>query len=129
MRPEVQEGLADARRHRRIAETLLASGDADDVAASRAYYAMFYAAEALLLSVDLTFSKHQGVIAAFGLHFAKTRELPPELHGYLNDAFRLRQVADYARGISVSHEDAELAVQRAEEFIAAIEAYLSLPPR
>ena len=34
MRPEVQEGLADARRHRRIAETLLASGDADDVAAA-----------------------------------------------------------------------------------------------
>lgn len=128
MRPEVQEGLADAHRHRRIAEELLASGDADDVAASRAYYAMFYAAEALLLSMDLTFSKHQAVIAAFGLHFAKTGVLPPELHGYLNDAFRLRQVADYARGVSVSRGDAVLAVEKAGEFISAIEEYLSQRP-
>ncbi len=125
MRGEVKEGLNDARRHLQIAEELLGSGHADDVAASRAYYAMFYAAEALLLSVDLTFSKHQGVIAAFGMHFAKTRELPPELHGHLNDAFRLRHVADYTRGISVSHEDAALAVERAGAFIVTIEEYLA----
>jgi len=35
-------------------------------AASRAYYAMFYAAEALLQSRGLAFSKHSAVHAAFG---------------------------------------------------------------
>ena len=39
-------------------------------ASSRAYYAMFGAAEALLLSKELSFSKHSAVIAAFGQHFA-----------------------------------------------------------
>ena len=39
------------------------------VAVSRAYYAMFYAATALLGSQGLWRSKHQGLIAAFGEHF------------------------------------------------------------
>jgi len=37
----------------------------NDFAASRAYYAMFYVAEALLLEYGLSFSKHSAVIAAF----------------------------------------------------------------
>jgi uncharacterized protein (UPF0332 family) len=37
-----------------------------DFSASRSYYAMFYAAQALLLAKMLSFSKHSAVIAAFG---------------------------------------------------------------
>lgn len=37
-----------------------------DFAVSRAYYAMFYIAEAFLLGQDLSFSSHAGVISAFG---------------------------------------------------------------
>jgi len=124
MTDDIQEGLEDARRHVQVARDLLDRGDADDVAASRAYYAMFYAAEAALLSLNLSFSKHQGVIAAFGKQFAKTHRLPPELHGHLREAFELRQTADYTRGDSVAPEDASLAVERAERFIDAIEQYL-----
>jgi uncharacterized protein (UPF0332 family) len=85
---------------------------------------MFCATEALLLSRGEAFSKHQAVITAFGRDFARTGELAPELHGFLNDAFRLRQVADYTRGMSVSREDAEIAIDRAGRFIDAIEEYL-----
>ncbi|RME36131.1 MAG: HEPN domain-containing protein [Thermoflexia bacterium] len=42
----------------------LASGGYYDFAASRAYYAAFYAATALLLSEGLEFSKHSAVIAS-----------------------------------------------------------------
>ncbi len=42
-----------------------------DFSASKAYYAMFYAIEALLLSQNLSFSKHSAVISAFGKNFVK----------------------------------------------------------
>jgi uncharacterized protein (UPF0332 family) len=107
-----------------IARDLLDRGDADDASASRAYYAMFDAAEALLLSRGEAFSRNQGVIAAFGRDFARTGELPVELHGFLTEAFRLRQIADYTRGRSVSPEDAAFTLDRAQQFIDTVADYL-----
>lgn len=49
-----------------------------NIAASRAYYAMFYIAEALLLHRGLAYSSHSAVIAAFGKEFARSRELSPK---------------------------------------------------
>jgi uncharacterized protein (UPF0332 family) len=37
--------------------------------ASRSYYAMFYATEAVLLTKNLSFSKHKAVVSAFGKEF------------------------------------------------------------
>ena len=39
------------------------------VAINRAYYAFFYAATALLLTLDVTRSKHSGVMGAFRERF------------------------------------------------------------
>jgi uncharacterized protein (UPF0332 family) len=95
-----------------------------DFAVSRAYYAMFYAAEAVLLDRGLTFSKHTGVIAAFGEHFAKTEDLPRHLHRYLLDAFDLRLVGDYGAPGLVGEERAKRVIGWAEEFIDAVSASL-----
>ena len=65
------------------------------IASSRAYYAMFNAAEAMLLSEDLSFSKHSAVISAFGQHFAKTGLVPTHLHRAILTAQEDRQAADY----------------------------------
>lgn len=46
-----------------------------DFAASRAYYAAFYGATAILLSEGLDFSKHSGVIAAIHQRFVKTGKI------------------------------------------------------
>ena len=67
-----EEGIAAAK--------LLLGSDHPACASSRAYYAMFSVAQALLLSKDLSFSKHSAVISAFGQHFAKTGILPRHLH-------------------------------------------------
>ncbi len=48
--------------------------------ASRAYYAMFYAAEALLAGIGLSFSSHGAVIGVFGREFAKTGKIDPKFH-------------------------------------------------
>ena len=57
MNAEVARLLAKAASSRRAA-ALLASQDYLDFAASRAYYALFYVAEALLLAEGHTFSSH-----------------------------------------------------------------------
>jgi len=54
-----------------------------DIAVSRAYYVMFYCAEALLDADGLTFSSHAAVVSGFGRHFAKTGRVPSELRRHL----------------------------------------------
>lgn len=75
-----------------------------DFSISRAYYAMFYAAEATLLTRSMRFSKHHAVIAAFGKHFAKSEALPQELHRYLLDAHRNRLEGDYGPWGEITRE-------------------------
>lgn len=51
--------------------------DKAEIAAGRAYYAMFYVAEALLYEIDLQFSQHGQVIAAYGKHLPRpTNSIP-----------------------------------------------------
>ena len=75
MTAEQEALLQKARDSAQAAQMLLDEGFSD-FSASRAYYAMFYIAQALLLDLELSFSKHSGVIAAFGQHFAKTDRVP-----------------------------------------------------
>ncbi len=65
MTPEVR-ALLDKARASHEAATLLRREGYLDFAASRAYYALFYVAEALLLERGLSYSSHSAVIAAFG---------------------------------------------------------------
>ena len=67
----IQSLIEKARRYLRSTELLIQDGDYDS-AVSRAYYAMFYAAEAALLKKEMTFSSHKAVISAFGQYFVKT---------------------------------------------------------
>jgi uncharacterized protein (UPF0332 family) len=71
--------LRQAHRTVRSARLLLTGGDHDG-AVSQAYCAMFYVAEALLLSKSLTFSSHSAVISAFGKEFAKSGVIPAQNH-------------------------------------------------
>ena len=106
------------------AARLLAEQGYLDFAASRAYYAMFYTAEALLLSKDLSFSSHAAVIANFGKEFSKTRELDPKFHKYLIAVRDLRSQGDYSYGPGVSTGDLQTSLIWASEFLEAASAYL-----
>ncbi|CAG0952800.1 hypothetical protein ARNL5_00247 [Anaerolineae bacterium] len=96
-----------------------------DFAAGRAYYAMFYAVEALLLNRDMSFSKHSAVIAAFGKEFVKTGTFDNRFHRYLLNAFDLRNAGDYGAIHSVSEEKARQTIEEARELLAVITEYLS----
>lgn len=96
----------------------------DDVAISRAYYAMFYAATALLLSQGISRSKHAGVHSAFGQHFVKTGLFEPEYSRMLVNAFRLRLDSDYELKPSLNPGTAENLLHDAEQFVKRAELYL-----
>ncbi|MEW6572215.1 MAG: HEPN domain-containing protein [Bacillota bacterium] len=119
----MKEWLFKGKRKFKGAELLLEHGFAD-FSASRSYYAMFYAAEAALLSQDLTFSKHSSVISAFGQYFARPERMPKHLHRYLLDAFDLRQVSDYDAPGAIGPERARLTLARAKEFVEVITDFL-----
>jgi len=84
---------------------------------SRAYYAMFYIAEAFLLQKELTYSKHGAVIASFGEHFCKLAICPTHFHRYLIDAHRLRNTGDYDLLAQISEEETQQQIIKAEEML------------
>jgi uncharacterized protein (UPF0332 family) len=92
---------------------------------NRAYYAMFYAALALLITIDMGSSKHQGVIALFDQNFIKPNILPKELGKMLHRAFEMRQAGDYRDMLVVTNEQAIEAINLAVKFVNAIEDKLS----
>ncbi len=95
-------------------------------AAARAYYTMFYIAEAFLLGKDLAFSKHSGVHAAFGEHFSKTGIVPPEFHRYLIRGMEIRHIGDYSMGKNISPEESAEQISNAEQFIKLAEKIIDL---
>ena len=116
--------VAKAERSIQAAEILFERG-LYDFSASRAYYAMFYLAEALLLKKGLSFSMHAAVISAFGKHFAKPRLIDPVFHRYLADAFDDRQIGDYAFDREIAREDAQRQIDRAKAFLQATHDWLN----
>lgn len=96
-----------------------------DFAASRAYYAAFYAAIAVLLNEGLDFSKHSGVLASIHQRFVKTGKLSKEQGKDLNWLFEVRNVGDYGVTAHVSQPQAERAIQAAESFLNAIKSLLN----
>jgi len=103
---------------------LLLDNDYYDSSISRSYYAMFYAAEALLLTKNLKFSSHKSVISLFGEHFVRSGIFPSELGRDLSKAFDERLTGDYGFKSMMTKETAETAIKRAGNFAGTIEEYL-----
>jgi uncharacterized protein (UPF0332 family) len=120
---EIAANLERAEESIRAARNLAADGFYD-FAASRAYYAAFYAATAVLLSEGLDLSKHSGVIAFIHQRFVKTGKLDKEQGKVLNWLFEMRNVGDYGVTAHVSKQETEQAIQAAESFLTAIKALL-----
>ena len=95
-----------------------------DFAASRAYFTMFYIAEALLAAIGQSYSKHSAVISAFGREYAKTGKLDFKFHRMLIDAQDFRNIGDYGIEAHVSKDDAKLICDWAQDFIESAEGFL-----
>jgi uncharacterized protein (UPF0332 family) len=86
--PEVEAFLAKAHHALEVAGKLQSGRDFSD-AAGKAYYAMFYAAQALLKAHGIEVVKHSAIASMLGHHFAKTGLLDPKFHRMFLNARRV----------------------------------------
>lgn len=116
-------GLIERSRTELAAGRTLAERGFGAQAVANAYYAAFFAAEASLLALGETRSKHSGVISAFGERLLKTGAVDLETGLLLRDLFELRNKATYD-AFDVKPERAVQALADAERFLAAVEDWL-----
>jgi uncharacterized protein (UPF0332 family) len=121
---EITAKLLDRAQDAIEAADILLTNEKVDIAAGRAYYAMFYTAEALLNEIGLEFKKHGAVHAAFGKHFAKTNLLDPKYHRWLMDAFDKRLIGDYGVEANLQMDVVASMIHQAQEFLEAAQKYL-----
>jgi len=115
--------LEKAEKKLKVAEKLLRSDDYED-AVSRAYYAVFHAAQALLLTEGERAETHKGVVTLFGLLFVKTGKFKKDLGKYLANLKDERESGDYEVFSYIDRETAETAIEEAKEFIRETKLYL-----
>lgn len=128
MTDEQLELLLKARQSLSAARVLLDNGY-PEYAVSRAYYTMFYIAEAFLSGEDMSFSRHSAVISAFGRVFASTGRVSVEYHRFLIKAQELRNAADYGQLNAVTIEQANEQITRADQFLELAQNSIgTLPP-
>jgi len=112
------------RAHRVLKTGNLALADGDYITAvNRAYYVIFYSANALLVTKGLERSKHSGVIAAFRQHFVKTGMIEPEYSDFYGSVMEDRHSGDYTF-THLNYNTARLDLDRAEQLLARIERAL-----
>ena len=124
MKDSAKKLLDKAERAIIAANTLLSKGDTE-FATGRAYYAMFYIAEALLDEKGLQFRKHGGVHGAFGEHFVKTGIFDAKYHRWLLGAFNRRIAGDYGIEVAFTQDEVQEMIDNAQAFLLVAKQYLA----
>ena len=125
MKEEIIKLIEKADHAIEVAEELMKIGYPSD-AASKMYYAMFYAAQALLKSEDIEVIKHSAVESALGYHFAKQGRIDPKFHRMLIDARKIREIADYDIKEKISESATALKFEETKAFLATIKELLGI---
>jgi uncharacterized protein (UPF0332 family) len=120
---EIRDFIEKAEKFLTTAEHALDIGDYDSCV-SRSYYAMFFMAEAVLLTKNLSASSHKGVISLFGEHFIKTRIFDRDIGKALNDAYDERLVGDYGVGFIITEEEAKDLLEIGRNFVQELKNHL-----
>ena len=116
--------IAKADEKLNAAKALLRGGFLDD-AISRAYYAIFHAASAVLLSEGMNAESHSALKDLFGLHFIKTGKIERKFGRILNRLKDDRETGDYDIYAAFDKADAENSITMAEEFLVTMRRYLT----
>lgn len=91
-------------------------------AVNRIYYALFYAVTALLLTKELSSTKHGGVMSLFNEHFVKTGKVPVASGRFYSRMFEFRQKGDYSDFVTFEEIKVKEWLVQAEQFMDEIEA-------
>ena len=119
----VKASLKRAEKALKAAKILFDNNELED-AVSRAYYAMFHAAKALLFSRNLIPKTHRGTITLFS-ELVKKGVIGIELADMLRRAFDMRQKGDYEVYAVFGREEVEDLIKNAEGFVKEIKRLLA----
>lgn len=124
MKDSTQQLLINAEETLSAAQVLLNEDYLRD-AVNRAYYAIFYATEALLNEKDLRFKKHGAVHGAFAQHYIKTGLFDAKYHKLVLTAFGKRMLGDYDEAVQFKSEEVKQTITEAWGFLQAAKDYLA----
>jgi uncharacterized protein (UPF0332 family) len=96
-----------------------------DDAVSRAYYAAFHAAAAVLFTAGLDAKSHQGVHDLLFAHFVERGPLPRRITKDLAALQRFREQADYSAKVRFDEATGREEVERAQRLVAELSAFLA----
>ncbi len=97
----------------------------EDDSISRAYYVMFHAGSAALLSEGIAVESHSALKDMFGLHLIMKGKIEKKYGRWLNKLKDERENGDYDIYTDFEKEDADSAIMQAEEFLAAVKRFLT----
>lgn len=127
MKDSTHQLLLNAEETLNAAQVLLNEDYLRD-AVNRAYYAVFYVAEALLSEKDLRFKKHGAVHGSFAQHYVKTGIFDAKYHKLLVKAFGRRMLGDYDEVVQFKSEEVKETITEAWKFLQAAKDYLTAQP-
>jgi uncharacterized protein (UPF0332 family) len=93
-------------------------------AINRAYYAIFYAANAVLATRGLTRGKHSMVLSVFRKEFVKTGLIEPEFSKIYGQVMDDRHISDYEVTATINDAQAHTDLADAERFVVRIQEWL-----
>jgi uncharacterized protein (UPF0332 family) len=93
-------------------------------AVNRQYYAVFYAASAILAIEDKSYGKHSAVRAALHRGFVRTGKIPIELGKLYDRLFENRQEADYEPMATFKKNDVDELMDKTVDFVNLIKKLL-----
>src|SRR3989338_9160535 len=91
---------------------------------SLAYYDIFHAAKAVLLTKENDTDTHSGAISMFGFHFVKNGLIEERFGRIFNEAKDARELGDYIVTKEFTKEETGKRVEQATEFLQRMEGYL-----
>lgn len=91
---------------------------------NRAYYAIFYAANAMLITKGLASKKHSGVISFFRQYFVKTNIISSHYSNIYGRVMGSRQASDYDLNSLITPDLAQKNLNNAKEFVAEMTRWL-----
>jgi len=92
---------------------------------NRSYYAIFHAMRAANSLEGYDSSKHSGVIAFFTQTFLKTEIIDRGMAKIIKESSYLREKSDYDDFYIASKDEAEKQLEKAKEFVSAVQEYMS----
>ncbi|MCL4385050.1 MAG: HEPN domain-containing protein, partial [Cyanobacteria bacterium] len=127
---EYRQDLIDYRRNK-AKETLqdakiLFDAKRTHSTVNRIYYALFYEVTSLLLTKNLSSSKHSGVLSLFNEHFIKIKKVDVELGRFYSTMFEFRQKSDYGDFMEFEEKKIKEWLEKAEKFIQKIEKLIDI---